>query len=112
VLRFTAVPQDDPVLKRFVANLDALRPRVRKIVLFGSRARGDANPWSDYDVLILVDRRDQSLVDSIYDLAVEIQADTGSDLSLKIMAEVEWDRRQRAGSSLVANVSKEGVVLG
>lgn len=28
---------------------------VRRIVLFGSRARGDAQPDSDYDVLVLVE---------------------------------------------------------
>jgi predicted nucleotidyltransferase len=34
--------------------------------------RGDERPWSDYDLLILVDQRDQSLVDAIYDRVVEI----------------------------------------
>jgi predicted nucleotidyltransferase len=61
------MPQDDPILKRFTASLNAFRIHIRKIVLFGSRARGDERPWSDYDLLILVDRRDQSLVDKIYD---------------------------------------------
>ncbi len=108
----TLSPQDDPILKRFTASLDTHQPHIRKIVLFGSRARGDECPWSDYDLLILVDERNQSLVDRIYDSVVEIQADTGCDLSLKIMSEAEWDRRQQAKSSLVANVLREGIVLG
>jgi predicted nucleotidyltransferase len=106
------MPQDDVILKRFTASLNAYRPHIRKIVLFGSRARGDERPWSDYDLLILVDRRDRSLVNGIYDAVVEIQADTGCDLSLKIMSEAEWDRRRQAKSSFVANVSREGIVLG
>lgn len=81
-------------------------------MLFGSRARGDELPWSDYDLLVLVDHRDQTLVDAIYDHVVEIQADTGSDLSLKIMSEAEWDRRQRLNSGFVANVLREGIILG
>ncbi len=88
------------------------RPRIRKIVLFGSRARGDERPWSDYDLLILVDRRDQSLVDEIYNVVVEIQADAGCDLSLKIIAEPEWERRRQAHSSFVTNVMAEGMDLG
>jgi predicted nucleotidyltransferase len=30
---------------------------VRRVILFGSRARGDARPDSDYDVLVLVSGR-------------------------------------------------------
>jgi predicted nucleotidyltransferase len=109
---FTTRPEDDAVLKRFTASLTGYRAHIRKIVLFGSRARGDERPWSDYDLLILVDHRDQSLVDGIYDQVVSIQADTGCDLSLKIMSEAEWERRRQGKSSFVANVQREGIVLG
>ena len=34
---------------------------VKAIVLFGSRARGDWGPWSDYDLLIIADFREQYL---------------------------------------------------
>jgi predicted nucleotidyltransferase len=103
--------QDDPILQRFIRSVRDL-PQIRKIVLFGSRARGEELPWSDYDLLVLVDRREQSLVDRIYDAVVEIQADTGCDLSLKIISEAEWDRRREANSSFVANILREGIVVG
>ena len=35
--------------------LTADRPRVRRIILFGSRARGDARPDSDLDLLVVID---------------------------------------------------------
>lgn len=35
--------------------LEAFDGRVRRIILFGSRARGDALPDSDYDVLVVFD---------------------------------------------------------
>lgn len=42
---------DDPVLTRFRAAIEqAYGPQVERIVLFGSRARGDAREDSDYDV--------------------------------------------------------------
>ena len=48
-----ASPAADPVLKRFRAALDALcGDRVERVVLFGSRARGDAREDSDYDVAV------------------------------------------------------------
>src|SRR5882672_5278946 len=50
----------------------ALPGRVTRVVLFGSRARGDARPDSDYDVAVFVtdlhDRRtiDHALADTAY----------------------------------------------
>jgi hypothetical protein len=55
-------PLSDPVLVRFRAALDALYgDRIERVVLFGSRARGDAREDSDYDIAVflrdLTDRR-------------------------------------------------------
>jgi uncharacterized protein len=48
-------PTDDPILKRFRTGLDELYgDRIERIVLYGSRARGDAQPESDYDVAIFL----------------------------------------------------------
>lgn len=46
---------DDPVLKRFRAELEkAYGDTLDRVVLFGSRARGDARPDSDYDVAVFL----------------------------------------------------------
>lgn len=43
----------DPILTRFRAALaNAYGERLERAVLFGSRARGDARPDSDYDVAV------------------------------------------------------------
>jgi len=43
------------VLSKFRAALDALYgDRIERVVLFGSRARGDAFPDSDYDVAVFL----------------------------------------------------------
>ena len=45
----------DPVLAQFRAALnDLYGTRLERVVLFGSRARGDAGPDSDYDVAVFL----------------------------------------------------------
>lgn len=45
----------DPILERFRASLrEIYGNRLERVVLFGSRARGDARPDSDYDVAVFL----------------------------------------------------------
>ena len=46
----------DPVLARVRAALNQIYgDRIKRVVLFGSRAWGDARPDSDYDVAVFLD---------------------------------------------------------
>ncbi len=46
----------DPLLQKLTENIKySLGENLKKILLFGSRARGDFHVDSDYDILILVD---------------------------------------------------------
>jgi predicted nucleotidyltransferase len=50
-----AMTKTDPVLEKFRAAVTELYgPRVERIVLYGSRARGDARPDSDYDIAVFL----------------------------------------------------------
>jgi predicted nucleotidyltransferase len=71
----------DPVLVRFRKALDeTYGPRLERVVLFGSRARGDARPDSDYDVAVFL--RDMSNRDPelyrLADLSTRIIEETGA----------------------------------
>src|ERR1039457_6306237 len=47
---------DNPVLRRLRTALDEVYgERIERVVLFGSRARGDARPDSDYDVAVFLE---------------------------------------------------------
>ena len=71
----------DPVLSRFRAALaETYGDRLERAVLFGSRARGDARPDSDYDVAVFIRDPDRWLSEAIRlaDLGTDILMDTGA----------------------------------
>jgi predicted nucleotidyltransferase len=71
---------DDPILKRIRADLNALYgERIERVVLYGSRARGDARADSDYDVAVfLSDLRDRMReMNRLADMGTDILYDTG-----------------------------------
>lgn len=71
---------DDPVLMRFRAALAELYgDRLERAVLFGSHARGDARPASDYDVAVFLHDMPErwAEVKRLADLSLELLDDTG-----------------------------------
>src|SRR5438046_6082356 len=73
--------RDDPILRRFREAVGtAYGGRLERVVLFGSRARGDARADSDYDVAVflkhLTDRWHE--LDRLADLSTDIIDETGA----------------------------------
>ena len=71
----------DPILRKFRAVLDEVYgERIERVVLYGSRARGDAHPDSDYDVAVfLTDLTDRwSEIDRIAEIETDILWETGA----------------------------------
>lgn len=72
--------QPPPVLAKFRAALNALYgDRIERVVLYGSRARGDARPDSDYDVAVFLNNLEDRWKESnkIAYAASEILSETG-----------------------------------
>jgi uncharacterized protein len=71
----------DSVLNRFRAALDeAYGKRIERVVLFGSRARGEARPDSDYDVAVFLKDLDNFGQEAgrIAEIETDILYDTGA----------------------------------
>jgi len=80
--------------------------------LFGSRARGDHKPDSDWDILILVDdpkftnELDDKFRSEIYPLEIE----SSQVISIQIYPKKYW-KEKLLSSPLYENVKKEGIKL-
>jgi len=85
--------------------------RVRQTVLFGSKARGDSRPWSDIDVLVVVDQDDWRLRHAISDLAADVSLEYDVLLGPRVIGQERWERMQREEFSLYRNIAQEGILL-
>lgn len=103
----------DRTLQEFLDRLATQKKKIVTIYLFGSRARGQERPDSDYDLLLVV-REDFSLKDKgkIYDVVLDILLKTGRLISLKIFRQVEFDRLSFMGTPFTTNVLREGIKIG
>jgi len=87
--------------------------RIKQLILFGSRARGDAAEDSDIDVLAIVENRDPELDSELRHLAhaIEKQYDYAFLLSIKTVDEATFWSRRAEYSPFYRNVKAEEVEL-
>jgi len=80
--------------------------------LFGSRARGDFRPDSDWDILILVDSKQvtNEIEDKFRDSLFDIEIDSGQIISAFIYSKEYWENTL-VYSPLYKKVNKEGIQL-
>lgn len=85
----------------------------KKIILYGSYARGDFNKSSDIDIMILTDLTDDEIVKyrtKIWDFAYDIELDNEIILS-PLVKNIDKFNYWLEALPFYMNVQKEGVVL-
>ena len=80
-----------------------------KTIVFGSRARGDAVPDSDLDVLVLVEHLNLALRKTISHCAWEVGFETGILIQTVVMTRDEAEHGPEQSSLLMLAVKEDGV---
>ena len=81
-------------------------------ILYGSRATGNANKNSDWDILILLNNQNVTLKDeqrfrhNLYDVELE----TGEPISTFVYAQIDWNTKL-SSTPLHKSVLKNGITL-
>jgi predicted nucleotidyltransferase len=107
----TFTEQETELLRRIRETVRAVEPTAQ-VILYGSRARGDAAPDSDWDLLVLLDGpvdlgRKRALSHRLY----ELEWDTGDVLSLVIRERAQWESSLYRAMPFHWNVTREGIAL-
>ena len=104
-------PYDSALLRRCREAACEVTPSAT-VILYGSRARGDATPESDYDLLVLVEEPlTRGLEDRIGDRLYTVELECGEILSLVVYEKRRWDTPLWKAMPLHRNVAREGIVL-
>jgi predicted nucleotidyltransferase len=83
-----------------------------KLILFGSRARGDAGQYSDIDVVVVLkDDADEQDFDYVSDCAWEAGFEYGIVIVPVVFTKNEWENGPERYSLLAQAVEKEGVPI-
>ena len=92
-----------------------LKERLSEVVqlidfrVFGSRARGDEDEYSDLDIFIEVDSLDKELKDKMLDIIWEVGLEHLIVISPLIFTRDEIENSALRSSEIVRNISDEGV---
>ena len=96
-------------LKKSLENL--LAPQALKMILFGSRARGDYLDESDVDVAILVRGLTREVKNQILDKVAEIELAYLLPIAVLVLSEEEFDHLKKRERRIAVDIDSEGIPL-
>lgn len=84
---------------------------VLKIVLYGSRARGDYDPESDIDIAVIVRCLKRQLKNRLLDAVADIELKYDTPLSVLVFAEEDFDLLKKRERRIALDIEREGIPI-
>ncbi len=106
--------KDKALIVEFKNRLSSdLKAHLKRIIIYGSRAKGDAPEDSDLDVIALVKKKTTEIEIALNDLIYQVMwnHDFRPIISLKVFGESEFHDALKKGFSYCRNVEKEGIAV-
>jgi predicted nucleotidyltransferase len=103
--------RENKVLKNFKKKI-AQRLKLYKLILFGSRARGDETSESDFDIIVVLEEEvDEKSEGYISECAWESGFDKGLVIAPLVFSRREWEKGPERYSLLAMAAAKDGVLV-
>ena len=96
-------------VKRYLEAVREAGINATRAVLFGSHARGDADEWSDIDIIVIAPEFDESRDDDLVDRLWVLSAHTDSRIEPIACGEREWETDD--GRPILEYARREGIVI-
>jgi len=106
------------ISKRDKFILEQCRKAINKIdpnadlILFGSRARGDAEPESDFDIIILTDQEATLQKEDTFRCQLyPIELESGAVITVMLVTKKDWNSPLQKAMPLFQNIRRDGLFL-
>jgi predicted nucleotidyltransferase len=107
----TVTEAQQAVLLRCSAAIKAIEPGA-EVILYGSRARGDAAHDSDYDLLVLTDGEvSLDREDRLRQALFPVELETGCVLTIMAVSRGDWNSPLYEAMPFCRNVKQEGLLV-
>ncbi len=104
--------REKPIIEEFKRRIEQQFPgELVRLVLFGSKARGDATIESDVDLLVVIRSENWRLGDEIRGVGYALELEHGVVLSIQVMGERHYEELKARGSTFLTNVEREGLAV-
>lgn len=81
------------------------------VIFFGSRARGDAREYSDWDILVLTETVDWKIERRVFSALYQVELDEDIIIGLLVLQRNEWDYKPYRDHPIHDLVEAEGVLV-
>jgi predicted nucleotidyltransferase len=99
-------------VKKFLSHIrKTYGKQIHKVMLFGSKARGEANSDSDIDILLLVADETWTLKDGIVDIVADINLEYDILIDIRVIGIKRWQYMADIQAGLYQTISQDAISL-
>lgn len=103
---------EDKAIRTFTVQLrKELDKNLRDIKLFGSKSKGKHSDDSDIDVLLIVKTRDESVLDVVSEILMDVELEYNAKISPVVLTIEEFNKDIECNTSFYLDILREGVSM-
>lgn len=105
-------PKEKKAVREFIAAVrKAYGDKVQRAALFGSKVRGDANRYSDIDILLIVTDDNWKFRKAVSGISSDIALKYDVLLDIRMLSASRWQYMADIQSGLYQNISRDSVPI-